>query len=344
MNKRVRTFLLIAVLLFAAIGLSGCGIPTGDINLDVPPGWWEAIFVYPLAKFMIFLDGVFRGVGIPYSYGWAIIILTLLIKVVTLPLTLKQLQSSKTMVTLQPRLKELQEKYGKDKQKLSEEQMKLYKEGGANPLGGCLPLVIQMPVMIALYQSLYVLANPSIGKLQGAGFFWIADLSFPHLQTGMNWIAEFFTSGQYGKLISYLILPIITLASSFVQQKMAQQPKDPKGSKQDPQAQAMGQMMVFMPLMFGWFSLTVPAGLVLYWVTSTILSIIPQYFVTGWGGLVDWFPMLRRGDAAQTAILASSKAEAKIALAATKTEVPATTDQPSELRRPIIKRRTKRRK
>ncbi len=108
----------------------------------------------------------------------------------------------------------------------------------------------------------------------------------------MNWIATSFTNGDWGTLIAYLILPIITLISSFVQQKMTQPPKDPKATK-DPQAQMMNQMMVFMPLMFGWFSLTVPSGLVLYWVITTVLGIVQQYFIAGWGGLVDWFPALR---------------------------------------------------
>lgn len=360
LNKRLRTVLLVAVLLLVAMTLTSCGVPKGDINLDAPPGWFEAIFVYPLAKFLIILTKAIAGIGIPYSYGWAIIVLTVLVKVVTLPLTMKQLQSSKTMMALQPKQRELQEKYGKDKQKLAEEQMKLYKDAGANPMGGCLPLFIQMPVLIALYQSLYVLANPSVREsvieLQGAGFYWIKDLAFPDLQTGISWIQTSFVNQDWGTLIAYLILPIITLISSFVQQKMAQQPKDPKATK-DAQAQMMNQMMVFMPLMFGWFSLTVPSGLVLYWVISTILSIVPQYFVTGWGGLVDWFPALKgRGPGVPMApsgqVRAMSAPPAKPAAAtsipattggvpATTGGVPATTDQPT---RPIIKRRSKRHK
>lgn len=357
LNKRLRTVLLIAVLLLVAMTLTSCGVPTGDINLDAPPGWFEAIFVYPLAKLLIFLTQAIAGIGIPYSYGWAIIVVTVLFKLITLPLTLKQLQSSKTMMALQPKQRELQEKYGKDKQKLAEEQMKLYKEAGANPMGGCLPMLIQMPVLIALYQALYVLASPSVREsvkeLQGAGFYWIKDLAFPDLQTGMSWIQTSFTNQDWGTLISYLILPVITLISSFVQQKMAQQPKDPKATK-DPQAQMMNQMMIFMPLMFCYFSLTVPAGLVLYWVITTILSIVPQYFVTGWGGLVDWVPALKgRGPSLQPAPM--GKIEARSTPLATKSEIPATTGgvppttggvpaTTSQPTRPIIKRRNKRRK
>jgi len=295
-NKKLRTLLLVAVLLLVALSLSGCGIPQGEIDLNAPPGWWEALIVYPLAKLLMFLNRAISGVGIPYSYGWAIIVLTIALKIVTLPLTLKQLQSTKAQQALQPKLKELQDKYGKDKQKLSEEQMKLYKEAGFNPLGGCLPLLIQLPVLWGLYQSLYVLANPSVGELQGAGFFWIPDLSYPSLEVGTKWISESFQTQNWGKLFAYFSLPLIMIISQLVLQKMTQPPKGPKGPKGtggDNQQQMMGQMMMFMPIMFGYITLGLPSGLTLYWSVSNLLSVVQQYFVTGWGGLTDWLPMLK---------------------------------------------------
>lgn len=215
----------------------------------------------------------------------------------TLPLTLKQLQSTKAQQALQPQLKELQEKYGKDKQKLSEEQMKLYKEAGFNPLGGCLPLLVQLPVLWGLYQSLYVLANPSVGELQGKGFFWVKDLSFPDLKTGTSWLAASFNAKDWGMLAIYISLPVIMLLTQLLLQKMAQPAKDPKATKggQDGQTAMMGQMMMFMPIMFGYITLGLPSGLTLYWTVSNILSVVQQYFVTGWGGLVDWIPALKSG-------------------------------------------------
>ncbi len=293
MNKKLRTLLLIAVLLLVAISLSGCGVPRGEIDLNAPPGWWEALIVYPLAKLLMFLNRTISGIGIPYSYGWAIIVLTIALKIVTLPLTLKQLQSTKAQQALQPQLKELQDKYGKDKQKLSEAQMKLYKEAGFNPLGGCLPLLIQLPVLWGLYQSLYVLANPSMGELQGAGFFWIPDLSYPSLEVGTKWISESFQTQNWGKLIAYFSLPLIMIISQLVLQKMTQPPKSPKTGQRDSQQQMMGQMMMFMPIMFGYITLGLPSGLTLYWSISNVLSVVQQYFVTGWGGLTDWLPMLK---------------------------------------------------
>ena len=291
MNRRVRSLLLVAVLLVAALTLTGCGIPRGEVDLNNPPGWWEGIIVYPLAKLLMFLNRAIKGVGIPYSYGWAIVVLTLALKIVTLPLTLKQLQSTKAQQALQPQLKTLQEKYGKDRQKLSEEQMKLYKEAGFNPLGGCLPLLVQLPILWGLYQSLYVLANPSVGELAGQGFFWIPDLSFPDLTTGTKWIGEAFSGQKWGMLFAYFSLPVIMILTQLVMQKMSQPPKGSDSGK-DSQTQMMSQMMMFMPLMFGYITLGLPSGLTLYWSVSNLLSVIQQYFVAGWGGLVDWLPML----------------------------------------------------
>jgi YidC/Oxa1 family membrane protein insertase len=301
-NRRVRTLLLVSVLLLAVVLLAGCAVQQGPIDLRNPPNAWERFVVYPLAEILIFLGDGLAKLGIPYSYGWAIILLTIGIKVVTLPLTRKQLQSTKATQELQPKLKELQDKYGKDRQKLSEEQMKLYKEAGVNPMGGCLPLLIQLPILWGLYQALYVLANPSVGKLNGASFFWIPDLSLPSLSAatydginfqGTKWIGESIQAQNWYLLFAYFSLPILMLATQLILQKMSQPAKDPKGGRQEGQQQMMGQMMMFMPIMFGYITLGLPAGLTLYWTTSNLLSVIQQYFVTGWGSLVDWIPALK---------------------------------------------------
>jgi len=293
-NKKHRTLLLVGVLLVAVVILSGCTIPQGTIDLDNPPGWWEGIVVYPLAKILMAMNGFLQNLGIiQNSWGWAIIVFTILVKLVTLPLTLKQLQSTKAQQQLQPKLRELQEKYGKDRQKLSEEQMKLYKEAGINPMGGCLPMLVQLPILWGLYQALYVLANPSIGQLQEARFFWIPDLSYPSLQVGTTWIGEAFAANNWGKLVTYFSLPILMLITQMLVQKMAQPSKTATGGQQDAQARMMNQMMFFMPIMFAWITLGLPSGLTLYWTVSNILAVIQQYFVTGWGGLADWLPFLR---------------------------------------------------
>jgi YidC/Oxa1 family membrane protein insertase len=248
--------------------------------------------VFPLARLLMALNGVIASTHIPWSYGWAIIVFTMLVKVVTLPLTLKQLQSTRATQLLQPQLTELQAKYAKDRNKLAEEQMKLYKEAGVNPLGGCLPLLIQMPILFGLYQALYVLANPGVRQLQGQAFLWIPDLSRPSLTEGMGWISAALSGHNYGTLAAYFSLPLIMIVSQLLLQKMTQ-PAASGGGKQNSQTQMMGQMMMFMPIMFGYITLGLPSGLTLYWSVSNILSVVQQYFVTGWGGLGDWVSRLK---------------------------------------------------
>lgn len=293
MNKQQRTWLLVAVLLLAVLALSGCMNPQNQPDINNPNGIWEVVVVF-LAKLLMGLNTFIAGLGIPYSWGWAIILFTIIIKVITLPLTLKQLQSTKAQQQIQPRLREIQEKYGKDRQKLAEEQMKLYKEAGINPMGGCLPLLIQLPILWGLYQALYILANPALeGGLAGARWFWIPDLSFPSLTVGTSWIGEAFAAQDWAKLITYFSLPVLMLLTQMLVQKMAQ-PAKVAGQQQDSQARMMNQMMFFMPIMFAWITLGLPSGLTLYWTTSNILAVIQQYFVTGWGGLADWVPALRK--------------------------------------------------
>jgi YidC/Oxa1 family membrane protein insertase len=293
-NKRLRTVLILSVLLIIAALLSGCSPTQGPVNLNAPVeqvGWWDYIVVYPIAKALVWLTNLIASLGIPYSLGWAIILITVVIKLATLPLTRKQLQSQKAMQDLQPKQKELQEKYGKDRQKLSEEQMKLYKEAGVNPMGGCLPLLIQLPILWGLYQALYAVAGADLVPPAQRSFFWIPDLFFPTLAVGTKWLGEAFQAQNWGLLFAYTSLPIIMLVTQLIVQKMTQAPKSKGG--QDSQAQMMGQMMFLMPVMFGYITLGLPAGLTLYWTTSNILSMIQQYFVTGWGALVDWIPALK---------------------------------------------------
>lgn len=327
MNKRLRTLLLLTVLLAAVLILSGCGVPQDPVDLNNPPGAWQQYIVYPLAKLLIALNNFLAGLGIRYSWGWAIIVFTIGIKIITLPLTAKQLQSTKAQQELQPKLRELQEKYGKDKQKLSEEQMKLYKEAGINPLGGCLPLLIQLPILWGLYQALYVLANPSAGMLNGAPFYWIPDLSFPSLTVGTKWISTSFQARDWGTLFAYFSLPVFMLITQLLLQKMSQPRKDPKGGKADAQTQMMGQMMYLMPVMFFWITLGLPSGLTLYWSVSNLLSIVQQYFVTGWGSLADWLPFLRKGQPAP------ATAESAVAMTTTTPAAPAAPEKPIKRRK-----------
>lgn len=273
-QKRWVFYLLLLVLLLT---LTGCGISGGSIDVtQVPPdGLWQTIVVWPMAKSLIAIHGFLDSFNTPYSWGFAIIAFTLAIKLITFPLTLMQIRGMEAQKKLQPKIQELQKKHGKDREKMAAAQMELYKEAGTNPLSGCLPLFVQMPILFGLYSSIIVLGE----KLQGAPFFWLPDLGFPSYSGGLGWMSEYFSAGDYGKLVAYMILPIFLMASQFIMQRWMT--PTPAANPDNPQANMMKQMTSMMTLMFGYFALTVPSGLTLYWVTSNILQLIQQIVITG---------------------------------------------------------------
>lgn len=270
-----RNWILLAVLVLAMFALSGCGVPMEGVDVvnTQPEGFWQTFVVWPLANILISIDGFLAGLGVAYHWGWAIIAFTLLVKLITFPLTLQQIRGMQAQRDLQPRLQELQKKYGKDREKLAAEQMRLYQEAGVNPLSGCLPLLIQMPILFGLYAAL-VAVGP---MLENAGFFWIPDLSYPQYSLGLNWIPALWEQGDYATLIGYLILPILLVVTQFIMQKWMT--PTPMGTD-DSQAKMTQNMTLFMTLFFGFFTLQVPAGLTLYWVTSNLLQMLQQWGVS----------------------------------------------------------------
>ena len=231
---------------------------------------WDLIILQPMINIIIGLSNFLFG-----NLGLAIIALTVVVRGLMYPLTMKQLNATKAMRDLQPKIAELQKKHGKDKQKLAEEQMKLYKESGVSPAGCLMPLLLQMPVWIALYQSIIrVLAiNPeNFLNLSRYLYDWPVVYSALPLSNHFLWMnlayPDFFVA-------------ILVGASLWVQQKMI------APTSADPKQQAQGRtMQVMMPLMFAFLSLSFPSGLALYWLTTNIISIAIQYFVTGWGDLL----------------------------------------------------------
>ena len=180
------------------------------------------------------------------NYGVAIIILTTIVRLVLFPLTFKGMKSMKRMQQLTPRMKKLQEKYKNNKEKLNKEMMELYRKNRVNPLGGCLPMLLQLPVFFALYSSL-----SSAVELRHAPFiFWISDLSQPD---GLG------------------ITPLLMGASMYIQQKMT-----PQTAMMD---STQAKVMQMLPFIFTIFTFTFPSGLTLYWVTSNILSIAQQQII-----------------------------------------------------------------
>ena len=208
------------------------------------------------------------------SFGLAIVFLTVIINLAMLPLTMSQIKSTKKMQDLQPKLAELQKKYAKDKQKLGQEQMKLYKESGVKPAGCALTLIIQMPVWLALYQSIMLaLAVAPEGLLNLAKYLYPWQVVYSSLPLSR----EFFTMNLADP---NMILAILVGATMFMQQKMSTAPST------DPRQASQSRMMNWMmPLLFAFMALSFPSGLSLYWVASSVFRIVLQYRLTGWGGL-----------------------------------------------------------
>jgi YidC/Oxa1 family membrane protein insertase len=233
---------------------------------------WNTIILEPVLNSLIALCTVLGG-----SFGLAIIVLTVVVRLALFPLTVRQTQSTKAMQTLQPRIQELQKKHAKNQQKLQQEMMKLYKEAGINPLGCLWPMLIQLPIWIALYQSIMraLGATPeNLLSLSQHLYSWAAVGQAVPLNEHFLWL-------RLSRPDPNLILAILVGGTMWVQQKMVTAPAA------DPRQQSMTSMTtLMMPLMFGMFTLSFPSGLALYWVVSNLIGIVIQYFVTGgWGYL-----------------------------------------------------------
>lgn len=209
--------------------------PNLDLTIDF--GWlW--IFSSPIFWIMKKIHGV---VG---NWGWSIILVTLMIKLLFYKLSEKSYRSMSSLKELQPRLEAIKERYANDKQAMTKATMELYKKEKVNPMGGCLPMLIQIPVFIALY---YVLIEAV--QLRHAPFiFWIHDLSSKD---------------------PYYILPVLMGLTMLVQQKLNPPPPDPMQAK----------IMMLMPILFTVFFMTFPAGLVLYWFVNSLLSLLQQWWI-----------------------------------------------------------------
>ncbi len=222
-------------------------------NLDKAINFgWTDIIAKPLLYILRFFDQYI------HNYGVSIILLTILVKILFWPLTHKSYKSMKEMQKLQPRMAKLREKYKGDKQKLNQEMMALYKTYKVNPMGGCLPMIIQIPVFFALFRVLGACI-----ELRHAPFvFWINDLSAPDRLFHFSFQIPFMTP-PCG-------IPVLTLlmgASMFIQQKMTPTPGDP----------AQAKIMMFLPIIFTFMFINFPSGLVLYWLVNNLLSIGQQY-------------------------------------------------------------------
>ncbi len=192
---------------------------------------------------LTFFYDLTKSAGYP-SYGIAIILLTFIIKMIMYPLTVKQVKSMKAMQDLQPKMKEIQEKYKSNPEKLQKEMGALYKDAGVNPLSGCLPLLVQMPFLIAIFFAIRDFAYDE----QFQSFLWMSNLAQPD---------------------PTYVLPVLSAATTWFQSKQTMTDN----------SQQNKMMLIFMPLFIGYISLTFPGGLVLYWVFSNLIQITQQWFM-----------------------------------------------------------------
>jgi YidC/Oxa1 family membrane protein insertase len=258
---------------------------------------WNALLVHPIMNLTLFAYSIVR------DFGLAIILVTILIRLALYPLYVTQIRSQRAMQEVAPAMDELKKKYGKDRQRFSQEQMKLYSERGVNPVAGCLPLVLQMPLLIALYNSLLQLGcglGPPPGNLcpglthdmvESFRYTFIPNPIPPDgaLDTTANWLPWISRGLQHPD--PFFILPVIAGLVQLIASVMAMPAKQVKS---DDPSQRMTQSMAYtFPLITVVIGAQFPAGLTVYWIATTVFQIVQQYFVSGWGQLPKYLPFLR---------------------------------------------------
>jgi YidC/Oxa1 family membrane protein insertase len=223
------------------------------------------------SQYVDFLEWVLTSIAdIVQNGGLAIVIFTIIVKTILLPLTLKSIRSMKAMQDIQPKIKELQKKHGKNREELQKATMALYAQHQVNPVAGCLPMLIQIPIFFGVYQAITGLST--------------GDNAVGHFADGFLWLPSL------GDADPLFILPIAAGLFQFIQMRMSRPANAPAAT--DPQQQIMNTVMNIMPIfvvVFGW---TFASGAVLYWATQSIYSAVQQWFVSGWGMLKNWAPWL----------------------------------------------------
>lgn len=250
------------------------------------PNLWNQLLVWPILNVLVAFYKFFEFLHIPGPLGWAVIGLTLVIRLLLYPLMAQQLRSARKMAKLKPHMDALSQKHKEDKKALQQAQLALYKEHGVNPAAGCLPLLIQMPVLIALYNVFFqVLNNGNLEKLIGevnsvlylpALKLTNLDLTFFGVNLGIK-PSEFQTYG-----VALLLVPLATAALQWYQTKLMTPPpittpvKKGETPPEDTAATMQKQMSFITPLMFGYFAFQFPLGLSLYWNIFGVFGIIQQ--------------------------------------------------------------------
>jgi len=267
---------------------------------------WETIIIQPFVNVLLLINSLVNNFGI------SIILFTILIRLITHPLTVQQFKLTKSMQKMQedPRYKKMQEKYKNDKDKLSQEQMKFYKEFGVNPLGSCLPTVIQLPLILGLYQSVTkaMAASPlELTRLQQIIYPRLLDASkLLPLQNQFLWmdLGQPERINVFGLAIPFLA--ILVVATTFLQSKLIQ----PPSSGNDQSAMISNSMSIYMPILMGFMAYSLASGLAIYFLTSNIFG-ITQYALLGRANWTNIFPFLKKKEDEQPGKKKSQIVDAK---------------------------------
>ena len=257
---------------------------------------WGLIIIRPMINSLVLLYSIFFS-----NFGIAILVFTMLVRVVMVPLTVKQARQMKAMSKLQPMMKQLQEKYKDDRGRASQETMRLYKDRGVNPLGCLGPMFVQMPIWIGLFQTIRQTVASTPESLVGLSqhlYGWL-----PQVHKAIPIDASFLWMDLGHPDPSPFVMPILVGGSMWVMQKMTTMP-----SADARQASTNRMMLWMMPLMFGFFTLNFAAGLAVYWVASNIIGVAIQGFITGWDPLKSLLTLGRASEPAETTPTAAALA------------------------------------
>ncbi len=317
--------------------------------MQVLAPYWNFLLVHPLLSLLV---GAYDLIP---DFGFAIVFVTVLIRVILYPLYVTQIRSQRAMQEIGPAMKELQAKYGKDKQRIGEEQMKLYRERGVNPAMGCLPLLLQMPILFAMYAAFLQAPQLNAEQLRGAIWAFIpvpqAATALGHLDMAAHWLPWIRSCTQAGGVVVQglacrnadigipggLVLPAFAGLFQLIASLMAMPVNQPKSD--DPQTRMTQSMSYYFPLITVFFAYQYQSGLAVYWVTSTFIQIVQQYFVSGWGQLPRWLPFLRNIPTPADAFIARRQRVAVAEVEADMGAVPARTHDEEDERRPRRRRR-----
>jgi YidC/Oxa1 family membrane protein insertase len=264
--------------------------------------FFNIIFTFPIFNVLLFLHYI---IG---DFALSIIVLTVLIRLVLFPLTLRQLKSTKAMQQVQPLIADVKKQYPKDQRAQLEATQAIYKEYGINPVAGCLPLLIQLPVLYGLFYALRaVVSNGTVSSINSLIYPFLPKLP---LTTNITALTDFrwftFLNPAWHIPLSQAdpthILPILAGLATFAQLRMSQ-PRNVASGPSNAMASQMKIMQYIMPIFTFVIALNFPAGLALYWTTSSIFSMVQQYFVTGWGQLLtkpDFLPTSNKSSSSKS--------------------------------------------